>query len=145
MLLLVTWATSRESLSSEIFYQVRFKPAYSAIEASYNPQILNIASIHNMILSKQRTTKVLIRLHGCAGWSVPLLFAYDIDTFSHDLAQFINQIEILKKHIPVIYQGIRHFSCQKCSMVKFTMMKLTIFLTMPMYPNPNPLQNWKVK
>ena len=68
---------------------------------------------------------------------MPLLFAYDIDTFSHDLAQFINQIEILKKHIPVIYQGIRHFSCQKCSMVKFTMMKLTIFLTMPMYPNPS--------
>ena len=29
-------------------------------------------------ISKQRTTKVLIRLRGCAGWSAPLLFAFDI-------------------------------------------------------------------
>ena len=32
----------------------------------------------DIILSKQRTTKVLIRLRGCAGWYVPLLFTYDI-------------------------------------------------------------------
>ena len=32
----------------------------------------------DIILSKQRTTKALIRLRGCAGWSAPLLFAYDI-------------------------------------------------------------------
>ena len=31
-----------------------------------------------VILSKQQTTKVLIRLPGCAGWSMPLLFAYGI-------------------------------------------------------------------
>ena len=29
----------------------------------------------NMVLSKQRITKVLIRLRGCAGWSAPVLFA----------------------------------------------------------------------
>ena len=28
-----------------------------------------------MILSKKRITKALIRLHGCTGWSAPLLFA----------------------------------------------------------------------
>ena len=28
-----------------------------------------------MILSKKRTTKTLISLRGCAGWSAPLLFA----------------------------------------------------------------------
>ena len=38
------------------------------------------------ILSKQRTTKALIRLRGCAGWSAPLLFAYDINRFSHVVA-----------------------------------------------------------
>ena len=38
---------------------------------------LDIASIH-IILSKQRTTKVLIRLNGCAGRSAPLLFTYVI-------------------------------------------------------------------
>ena len=29
-------------------------------------------------------TKELIRLHGCAGWSVSLLFTYDINRFCHD-------------------------------------------------------------
>ena len=71
------WATSRENLSSGIFNQVRFKSACSATEASENLETLDIASIH-IILSKQRTTKVLIRLRGCAGWSAPLLFAYVI-------------------------------------------------------------------
>ena len=40
-------------------------------------EILAIES-RDIILSKQRTTKALIRLHGCAGWSAPLLFAYGI-------------------------------------------------------------------
>ena len=33
---------------------------------------------------------MLIRLHGCADWSASLLFAYGINRFSHDEAQFIN-------------------------------------------------------
>ena len=32
----------------------------------------------DIILSTQQTTKALIRLRGCAGWSASLLFAYDI-------------------------------------------------------------------
>ena len=36
-----------------------------------------------IILSRQRTTKALIR---CAGWFAPLLFAYGIHRFSHDVA-----------------------------------------------------------
>ena len=55
--------------------QVSLKPACSATEASYSLGILNLASI-GIILSRQRTTKVLIRLRGCAGWSAYLLFAY---------------------------------------------------------------------
>ena len=61
---------------SEIFDKVRFKPACSATEDNQNPETLSIA-IH-IILSKQWTTTVLVRLRGCAGWSAPLLFAYDI-------------------------------------------------------------------
>ena len=34
----------------------------------------SVASLH-MLLSKSRITKALIRLRGCAGWSVPVLFA----------------------------------------------------------------------
>ena len=75
------WATSRERVSSGIFDQVRFKPACSATETSWNLETLDRASIH-IILSKQRTTKVLIRLRGCADWSALLLFAYGINRFS---------------------------------------------------------------
>ena len=35
----------------------------------------------DITLSRQRTTKALIRLRGCAGWSAPLLFAYEIRRF----------------------------------------------------------------
>ena len=36
-----------------------------------------------MILSNKLITKVLTRLCGCAGWSVPLLLANPKDMFSH--------------------------------------------------------------
>ena len=39
-----------------------------------------------IILSRQRITKTLIRLRGCAGWSASLFFAYGINMFSHDVA-----------------------------------------------------------
>ena len=68
---------SRENVSSGIFDQVTFKPSCSATEASENLDSLDIARIH-IRPSKQWSTKVLFRLHGCAGWSAPLLFAYGI-------------------------------------------------------------------
>ena len=68
--------------------QVRLKQACSATETSYGLEVLAIAS-RDITLSKQRTTKVLIRLHGCAGWSAALLFACGKSRFSHDVAQFL--------------------------------------------------------
>ena len=68
------WATTRQNVSSD---QVRLKLACSAIKASYSLEILAIEST-DIILSKQRTRKALIRLRQCTGWSAPLLFAYDI-------------------------------------------------------------------
>ena len=50
----------------EFSNQARLKPACSAAEASSSLETLDIASI-GIILSKQQTTKVLIRLCGCAG------------------------------------------------------------------------------
>ena len=44
-----------------------------------------IASI-GIILSRQQTTKALIRLCGCTGCSAALLFAYGKSRFSHDVA-----------------------------------------------------------
>ena len=67
--------------------QVRLKPVCSADETSYGLEISVIAS-RGVTLSNQRTRKALIRLRGCAGWSAPLLFAYGINRFSHDVAQF---------------------------------------------------------
>ena len=52
--------------------QSRLKLACSASEASQRLEILDVA-IKGIILSKQRTTKLLIRLRD---WSAPLLFAY---------------------------------------------------------------------
>ena len=57
--------------------QSRLKLACAAAVASYSLEILEIASIC-IFLSKQRITKVLIRLCRCAGWSALLLFAYGI-------------------------------------------------------------------
>ena len=73
----IIWAPSKENESSGVCDQLRFKPVCSATEASQNPQSLDLASI-DTILSKQWTTKVLIRLRISAGWSVPLLFAYGL-------------------------------------------------------------------
>ena len=53
-----------------VFDQVRLEPAYSATETNWSLEILDLACT-GIILSKQRTTKVLIRLRirlrGCAG------------------------------------------------------------------------------
>ena len=50
-----------------------FKPVSSATETSYKVEISPVASLQ-MLLSKRRITKALIRLRGCAGWSAPVLF-----------------------------------------------------------------------
>ena len=72
-----TWATTWQNVSLGVSNQARHKAACAATDASYSLEISAIES-RDIILPKQRTTKALTRLRGCAGWSVPLLFAYDI-------------------------------------------------------------------
>ena len=60
---------------------MRFKVVCPAIETSQKTEISQVASL-DMVLSNKRITKVLIRLHRCAGWSAPLLFAHPADRFS---------------------------------------------------------------
>ena len=69
-----------------IFDKVRHNPACSATELSWSLEISDIET-RSIILSRKQTTKALIRLHRCTGWSAPLLFAYGINRFSHDVAQ----------------------------------------------------------
>ena len=69
--------------------QLRLKPDCSATATSYSLEVSAIVS-RGIILSRQRTTKALIRLLGCAGWSAPLLFAYGIKGFSHDVAHLFS-------------------------------------------------------
>ena len=57
--------------------KLRLKPTCSATEANLGLEIFGITSI-DIILSRERTTKTLIRLHGCVGWSASLLFPYGI-------------------------------------------------------------------
>ena len=68
--------------------QGRLKLAYTATEARQGLEILDIASI-DITLSKQWTTKAVIRLHRCAGSSAPSLFAYGKNRFSHYEAQIV--------------------------------------------------------
>ena len=49
-----------------VFDSVRLKPARSGTEAGECHEIANIET-RAIILPRQRTTKVLIRLRGCAG------------------------------------------------------------------------------
>ena len=72
-----TWATSWENVSSGVSNQVRLKLSCSAAEASNRLEIL-VTETRDITLSRHRTTKMLVRLRGCAGWSAPFLFAYDI-------------------------------------------------------------------
>ena len=63
--------------------KARLKPVSSATETSYKTEISLVTSL-NMVLSKTRITKALIRLRGCAGWSAPVLFANSRkQVFSH--------------------------------------------------------------
>ena len=63
------WAMSRENLSSGFL-----KNEIQTSLLSYRDYVEIVVSL-DMILSKKRITKALIRLRGCAGWSAPLLIA----------------------------------------------------------------------
>ena len=68
--------------------QVILKPACSATETTCNIAISRVTSLDMTLSSKvNNKTKMLIRLHSCAGWSVPLLFANPEDRFSRTKAQ----------------------------------------------------------
>ena len=73
------WAPSEKTCLRGFRPGIRHKPACAATEARSRLEISDIET-RGFILSKQRTTKVLIRLRmirlrGCAVWSAPLLFA----------------------------------------------------------------------
>ena len=54
--------------------KARLKPDSSATETSKNIAISLETSL-DMILSNKRIIKALMSLRGCAGWSMPVLFA----------------------------------------------------------------------
>ena len=74
--------------------KARLKPVPSAIEISWTIEISLVASL-NMILSEKRTTKALISLRGCTGWSTPLLFVNPKDRFFQVEAHIIYSMAML--------------------------------------------------
>ena len=96
----VIWATSRENLSSG--FATRVDSNWPA-----QPQRLEISDIETrgIILSRQWTTKVLIRLRRCAVWPASLLFAYCINMFSHDVAHIYPIIEQLSYELRWIHHS----------------------------------------
>ena len=79
------WTHQISLVTRKSVFRVRHKPACSASETSWCLEISAITS-RGIVLSRQRKTKVLIRLRECAGWSAPLLFAWGKNRFSHDKA-----------------------------------------------------------
>ena len=81
------WASSRENLS--LGFATRVDSNQSAQSQNLGRGLkFSDKETRGIMLSRQRTTKVLIRLRGCAGWSAPLLFEFGINRFSHDVAHF---------------------------------------------------------
>ena len=101
-----------------VFDQVRLKLACSAIGTSLRVEILHIKTT-DIILSKQWTTKALIRLREWAGSSVPLLFAYAINRFSHDVSHILNSH--IRTNIRILVKRSGHF---------YFLVKLTTYLYM---------------
>ena len=71
----IRWAKSWENRSLGVCNQIRLQPACSATETSSSLETSNTEST-GIILSRQWSTKALIRLSGYAGWSAHLMFAY---------------------------------------------------------------------
>ena len=77
------WAARPQNLSSGFFKKRGSNQSPQLHRLSRNLKILLVASL-DIILSKKRITKALIRLRGCAGLSAPLLFAnHRRQVFSH--------------------------------------------------------------
>ena len=76
-----------------ISYKARLEPVSSA--TSYVEIRTSLVASLYMILSNKRITKALIRLCGCPGWSVPLLFANMEDRFSHVEAHMASHLGLL--------------------------------------------------
>ena len=102
----------KTSLSPEMCYQVRLKPVYSASQVpergcfEYTPTLA-------IILSNQRTAKMLIRLRGYAGWSVPLLFASDIRNISVVCQKPSNLFKLVLRNYSSDKSSIRCILCKK--------------------------------
>ena len=82
---------------------VKLKPDCLASETSRNIEILRIAS-GIIKLSRKRTTKALLSLRGCAGWSAPLLSTCSKVCLSRDTSHFIvlfhaRQLIIMTIHV----------------------------------------------
>ena len=110
-----------------------FKPVSTATETSYKTEIPLVASL-NMVLSKTRITKALIRLRGCAGWSAPVLFAnprkqvfsrrgpYGISllqetSFSSDVLPLVDFVSIFIDTSKITFHLI-YLRCLHCSVYK---------------------------
>ena len=73
----------------------RLKLACATTEARQRLELLDIETRGLILLFRQQTRKVLIRLYGCVGWSAPL-FIYSINRFSHNMAHTVLNLIILQ-------------------------------------------------
>ena len=89
LFLIIVFSSTLRSTKQMCFLTVNYPDIHTwYCRANVNIILLQLppCALICIILSGQRTKTVLIRLHECAGWSAPLLFAYGKSRFSHDVA-----------------------------------------------------------
>ena len=69
-----------------VYDHARLKPTCSVTESTCSSKAEIVCSSLSLILSRWRTTKALIRLRGCVGWSAPLIFECNYVRFSLNTA-----------------------------------------------------------
>ena len=94
---------------------------------------MDIAAI-DIILSMQRTTKVLIRLHGCAGLSAPLLFTYGINRFSHDVAQIRQCLHKIQAQTHLLVDTRKPTEKNKRKIIYQNTPKMTVLMIISHFP-----------
>ena len=106
-----TWAALPENLS-EVSEQAMPKPACPATESGYKIEISRVASLDMILI-----TQTLVRLRGCASWSVHLLFACNKVMFISRRAHFKLDTSDLGRfsiNLPKACSSSSSLSCSRC-------------------------------
>ena len=118
------------SLSNSAFWwrgKKHSEPRLTRQNSIWSAQLQRLASLEtyaieniDILLSRQQTLKVLMRLRGCTGWYAFLSFAYGKNRFSHDVAPLIAITSLIWSK-----QTDRHLNCFSSTIAKASYVNLS--------------------